>query len=259
MNQVLSILNITISFGINKAVDNFSVDLNQGDFLALLGANGSGKTTILRSIIGFIKPTKGIITLFGTPATTRTYRELIKRIGYVPQTAHVDFRMPISVEEVVSIGRYGKLGMGKRLSPNDKDLIQKSMKEVGILHLSQRPIGHLSGGERQKVQIARVLCQNPDLLLLDEPTANLDLGAQSELIDLLEKIYEQKRISILIVMHDLQNLPRKCNRSIIISEGNKVFDGKLKDIFNIKNLSYIYGPNTDLVLRSLSNSIEGIP
>ena len=95
--------------------------------------------------------------------------------------------------------------------------------------------------------------------MLDEPTANLDLGAQSELIDLLEKIYEQKRISILIVMHDLQNLPRKCNRSIIISEGNKVFDGKLKDIFNIKNLSYIYGPNTDLVLRSLSNSIEGIP
>ena len=259
MNQVLSILNITISFGINKAVDNFSVDLNQGDFLALLGANGSGKTTILRSIIGFIKPTEGIITLFGTPATTRTYREMRKRIGYVPQTAHVDFRMPISVEEVVSIGRYGKLGMGKRLSPNDKDLIQKSMKEVGILHLSQRPIGHLSGGERQKVQIARVLCQNPDLLLLDEPTANLDLGAQSELIDLLEKIYEQKRISILIVMHDLQNLPRKCNRSIIISEGNKVFDGKLKDIFNIKNLSYIYGPNTDLVLRSLSNSIEGIP
>ncbi|MCG2777383.1 MAG: metal ABC transporter ATP-binding protein [Desulfobacterales bacterium] len=259
MNQVLSILNITISFGINKAVDNFSVDLYQGDFLALLGANGSGKTTILRSIIGFIKPTKGIITLFGTPATTRTYKELRKRIGYVPQTAHVDFRMPISVEEVVSIGRYGKLGMGKRLSPNDKDLIQKSMKEVGILHLSQRPIGHLSGGERQKVQIARVLCQNPDLLLLDEPTANLDLGAQSELIDLLEKIYEQKRISILIVMHDLQNLPRKCNRSIIISEGNKVFDGKLKDIFNIKSLSYIYGPNTDLVLRSLSNSIEGIP
>lgn len=259
MNQVLSILNITINFGINKAVDNFSVDLNQGDFLALLGANGSGKTTILRSIIGFIKPTEGIITLFGTPTTTRTYKELRKRIGYVPQTAHVDFRMPISVEEVVSIGRYGKLGMGKRLSPNDKGLIQKSMKEVGILHLSQRPIGHLSGGERQKVQIARVLCQNPDLLLLDEPTANLDLGAQSELIDLLEKIYEQKRISILIVMHDLQNLPRKCNRSIIISEGNKVFDGKLKDIFNIKNLSYIYGPNTDLVLRSLSNSIEGIP
>ena len=259
MNQVLSILNITISFGINKAVDNFSVDLNQGDFLALLGANGSGKTTILRSIIGFIKPTEGIITLFGTPATTRTYKELRKRIGYVPQTAHVDFRMPISVEEVVSIGRCGKVSMGKRLSPNDKDLIQKSMKDAGILHLSQRPIGHLSGGERQKVQIARVLCQNPDLLLLDEPTANLDLGAQSELIDLLEKIYEQKRISILIVMHDLQNLPRKCNRSIIISGGNKVFDGKLKDIFNIKNLSYIYGPNTDLVLRSLSNSIEGIP
>ena len=259
MNQVLSILNITISFGINKAVDNFSVDLNQGDFLALLGANGSGKTTILRSIIGFIKPTEGIITLFGTPATTRTYKEMRKRIGYVPQTAHVDFRMPISVEEVVSIGRCGKVSMGKRLSPNDKDLIQKSMKDAGILHLSQRPIGHLSGGERQKVQIARALCQNPDILLLDEPTANLDLGAQSELIDLLEKIYEHKRMSILIVMHDLQNLPRKCNRSIIISEGSKVFDGKLKDTFNIENLSHIYGPNTDLVLRSLSNSIEGIP
>ncbi|MFH1935920.1 MAG: metal ABC transporter ATP-binding protein [Pseudomonadota bacterium] len=259
MNQILSIYNITISFGINKAVNNFSLDLYQGDFLALLGANGSGKTTILRSIIGFIKPTEGKIKLFGTPATTRTYKELRKRIGYVPQTAHIDFKMPISVEEVVSIGRYGKLGIGKRLSPDDKGLIQKSMKEAGILHLSQRPIGHLSGGERQKVQIARALCQNPDLLLLDEPTANLDLGAQSELIDLLERIYDQKKISILIVMHDLQNLPKKCNRSIIISEGSKVFDGKLKDIFNIENLSHIYGCNTNLVLRNLGDSMEVIP
>lgn len=251
MNEVLSVSHLTVRFAFNTAVNDFSVGLRAGNVVALLGGNGSGKTTILRTILGFIRPTSGNISIFGSPATPRTYKEMRKRIGYVPQSPTIDFRMPMTVEDVVSIGRYGRVGIGRKLSAYDKAIIQQSMQEAGVSHLAQRPIGHLSGGEHRKVQIARALCQQPDLLLLDEPTSNLDLGAQYELLDLLEEVFEQKKITSLIVMHDLQSLPKRCNRAVILSGGQKVFEGNLEGIFTRETLSHIYAHNTERVLCDL--------
>ena len=211
---------------------------------------------MLRTIIGFLHPAGGEIRLFGITATSARSKEPRKRIAYVPQAPVLDFKMPISARDVVSIGRYGRRGIGRRLNKADKAVIQKSIADVGIAHLADRPIGHLSGGEQQKVQIARALCQLPDVLLLDEPTSNLDLGAQRECLDIIGDIYQERRITTVIVMHDLQALPQSCNRAIIMDEGKKVFDGQFEDIFTRENLLHVYKHHTDRVMQELLATMD---
>lgn len=225
--------------------------------MALLGPNGSGKTTILRSIVGFVKPTAGSIVIFGIDATAGIGKGIRKKIGYVPQAHSVDPRAPFCVEDVVAIGRFGTVGLGRRLSPEDRELIQRSLRDTGIAHLSDRPIGHLSGGERQKVQIARALCQTPQVLLLDEPTAHIDLRTQDELIDLLARLDEERGITIVLVMHDVHNLPKQCNRSIILSEGHKIYDGDSSGISPRAILSHLNGPSSEYRVRKASTVDEG--
>jgi ABC-type Mn2+/Zn2+ transport system ATPase subunit len=245
MELILSLKGLTVRYSNSQALTDFSADLYRGDYVALLGPNGSGKTTILRSIVGFVKPTTGSIVIFGTDATGGIGKGIRKDIGYVPQAHSMDPRAPFCVEDVVAIGRFGTVGMGKRLSSEDRELIQRSMKDTGIAHLSGRPIGHLSGGERQKVQIARALCQTPQILLLDEPTAHIDLKTQDELMDLLQKLHEDRGITIVLVMHDIHNLPTQCNRSIIVSEGHKIYDGDARGISPRDILSRLNGARSE--------------
>jgi len=251
MTPVISLKHVFVRLRTRVVIDDFSVQIHAGDFIALIGSNGAGKTTILRTIMGFLHPAGGEISLFGIIAASAHSKEPRKRIAYVPQAPVLDFRMPITVRDVVSIGRYGRRGIGRWLNRDDRNVIRKSIADVGIAHLADRPIGHLSGGEQQKVQIARALCQMPDVLLLDEPTGNLDLGAQHECLDIIGDIYKERRITTVIVMHDLQALPQICNRAVIMDEGRKVFDGQFADVFTRENLSHIYKHRTERVMQKL--------
>lgn len=225
--------------------------------MALLGPNGSGKTTILRSIAGFVKPTAGSIRVFGIDVTNGSGKGIRKKIGYVPQAHSIDPRAPFSVADVVAIGRFGTVGMGRRLSSEDKELIQRSLRDTGMAHLADRPIGHLSGGERQKVQIARALCQTPQVLLLDEPTAHIDVQTQDELMDLFKNLHDEHGITIVLVMHDIHNLPTQCNRSIIMSAGRSVYDGDARGISPRAILSHLNGANSGYGVRRASAVEEG--
>jgi ABC-type cobalamin/Fe3+-siderophores transport system ATPase subunit len=245
MDLILSVKGLTVRYSNSQALTNFSADLYRGDFVVLLGPNGSGKSTILRSFVGFVKPTDGSIMIFGTDATDGIGKRIRKDMGYVPQAHNIDPRAPFRVEDVVAIGRFGTVGIGKRLSSEDRKLIQRSMKDTGITHLSGRPIGHLSGGERQKVQIARALCQTPQILLLDEPTAHIDLRTQDELMELFKRLHEEQGITIVLVMHDIHNLPTQCNRSIIVSEGRKIYDGDAQGISPREILSRLNGARSE--------------
>jgi len=241
MAPIISIKDLTVCYGSNQALTDFSTDLYRGDFVALLGTNGSGKTTILRSIAGFVKPTAGSVRVFGIETTAGIGKGIRKNIGYVPQAHSIDPRAPFSVADVVAIGRFGTVGMGRRLSPKDKELIQRSLRDTGIAHLADRPIGHLSGGERQKVQIARALCQTPQVLLLDEPTAHIDVKTQDELMDLFKNLHDEHGITIVLVMHDIHNLPPQCNRSIILSAGRTVYDDDARGVSPRAILSHLNG------------------
>ena len=249
MREILSLDSIRLRRQNRVVIDNFSLSIRQGDFIALLGSNGSGKTTLLKMIMGFLKPESGTVKLFGKSVSD--FHNLRKRIGYVPQALPIDFKMPMSVREVVAMGRYGLTGIGRRLKGEDHNIIADSLRDVGITQLQDRPIGHLSGGEYQKVQIARALCQTPELLLLDEPTSNLDLGAQRECLDLIICLQDTHNLTTMIVMHDLKSLPSTCNRSIIIDEGQKVFDGPFSDVLTESNMAHVYKNQTPLVLGEL--------
>ena len=257
MDPIIAIKDLTVCYGTNRALTDFSADLYQGDFVALLGPNGCGKTTILRSIAGFVKPTAGSIRLFGNDVTGGIGKGIRKRIGYVPQAHSIDPRAPFSVADVVAIGRFGAAGMGRRLSPEDRALIQRSLKDTGIAHRADRPIGHLSGGERQKVQIARALCQTPQVLLLDEPTAHIDLRTQDELIDLLARLDAERGITIVLVMHDIHILPTQCNRSIILSQGRTVYDGDAQGISPRAILSHLNGARPAQRMQKTATAAEG--
>jgi ABC-type Mn2+/Zn2+ transport system ATPase subunit len=244
MDPIISIRGLTVRYGNTQALTDFSVDLYRGDFVALLGTNGSGKTTVLRSLAGFIRPTAGTIRIFGIDVTGGIGKGIRKRIGYVPQAHSIDLYAPFSVEDVVAIGRFGTAGMGRRLSAEDKEQIQRSLRDTGIAHLAGRPIGYLSGGERQKVQIARALCQTPQILLLDEPTAHIDIRTHDELMDLFKSLHKEQGITIILVMHDIHNLPTQCNRSIILSEGRTVYTGAARRISPRSILSHLNGVRT---------------
>jgi ABC-type Mn2+/Zn2+ transport system ATPase subunit len=232
-----------------KVLDRVSFALRQGEFVALIGANGSGKTTLLRTVLGFLRPMSGVVRLFNAPVGCG--RRARKRIGYVPQSLAIDFKMPMMVRDVVAMGRYGVIGLGRQPGKADRLAVEKALNDVGIANLAPRPIGHLSGGELQKVQIARALCQSPELLLLDEPTSSLDLGAQRECLDLVGRLHKEHRLTTLIVMHDLKSLPPCCTRALILDDARIVFDGPFADAFTEETLLHVYRHQGPAVLREL--------
>ncbi|MBN2451287.1 MAG: ABC transporter ATP-binding protein [Lentisphaeria bacterium] len=250
-DPVASLSRVSVRFGRHPALRDVSLELRPGDFVALAGANGSGKTTILRLLLGFVRPAAGDVRVFGQPVAPGALRALRRRIGYVPQSPAVDVRLPLSVRDVVAIGRCARTGPGRRLGRDDRAAIAASLDAIGIAHLADRPFGHLSGGERQKAQIARALCQEPDLMLLDEPTSSLDLGARCECLDLLARIHRDRALTMLLVMHDIEALPRACTRALVVDRGALVFDADFRGLLRAANLRHIYRQNAPRVLREL--------
>lgn len=260
MNGIVALDRIRLIRHRHLVLDNVSLSIGRGDCLALIGANGSGKTTILRMIMGFLKPVSGTLSLFGE--SPKDFRPFRTRIGYVPQALSVDYKTPISVRDVVSIGRFGIAGPCRRLSGEDHRIVETAIEDVGIAHLADRPIGHLSGGEYQKVQFARAVSQTPDLLLLDEPTSSLDLGAQRDCLDLIVKLHTRHNLTTVIVMHDLKSLPTHCNRAVIIDNAQVAYDGTFSGVFTEKNLAHVYKRQPSVVLRELAAELMtkgGVP
>lgn len=196
-NSILKVKNLTVKYDSVLALENVSLDVKKGDFLAIIGPNGGGKTTFLRSILGLVKKEKGEILLNNKDIEKSRYL-----IGYVPQFSYVDRKFPISVLEVVMTGI---LKPGIHLfftySKKDKELALNKLKMVGIEHLADRQIADLSGGEFQRLLIARALATEPEILFLDEPTASVDPYSREQIYTLLKEL--NKEITIVMVTHDM--------------------------------------------------------
>ncbi|MBM3131823.1 MAG: ABC transporter ATP-binding protein [Chloroflexi bacterium] len=177
-------------------LEGITLSIERNDFLGIIGPNGGGKTTLLKLILGLIHPSQGTVTVFGkSPAKSRS------RIGYVPQHNLFDREFPISVWDVVLMGRFGKVGLFKRYSRDDKARAEEALKTVSMLEYRNHQIGKLSGGEQQRVFIARALVADPDMLLLDEPTAGVDAAHQTEFYEILEGL--RTKMAIVLVSHDI--------------------------------------------------------
>lgn len=239
----IEIDNATVSYREHIALKNISLKIKKGSLTAVVGPNGAGKTTLLTLINGLGSLQSGTVKIFGTTVTAFGWSKIRKEIGYVPQYMNIDVRMPISVYDTVMIGRYGRIGLFRYLKKRDFEIVDKTCRLVGIDKLLEKPIGHLSGGEMQKVSIARALVQEPGILLLDEPTANLDPRAQYEIIDLIEKIYTAEKMTIVFVTHLLNHLPNCCTNALLLKNGHIKAAGAINDVFTEELLSEVYDFN----------------
>jgi zinc transport system ATP-binding protein len=197
------------------ALEDIDLDIQEGSYVGILGPNGAGKSTLLKVILGLVKPSRGAVSVFGEPPERLRARGAI--VGYLPQRPLGNPGFPVSVQDVVLMGRYGRLGLFRRVRREDREAAARSLERVGIGHLARRPVGELSGGEQQRVFIARALCVEPRLLILDEPTVSLDACAQDELYELVNRLKQEMGLTVLMVCHDVGAVSRFVDDVICIN------------------------------------------
>lgn len=236
----ISIQNAVVSYREGVALRGVSLEIEAGEFVGIIGPNGAGKTTLLTIINGLGKLVSGRVVVFGKSVADGRHHELRKQVGYVAQVDNIDPRMPMSVREVVMVGRYGVLGLFRRPGKRDWMIVDEALELVGMSHLANRPIGHLSGGEQQRVSIARCLSQEPRLFLLDEPTASLDWKAQADILELVKRIHDERHLTTLFVTHDLDALPHTCDRVVLMKEGLIFGEGTPDKLISAESLSRLY-------------------
>ncbi len=190
-----------------------------------MGPNGAGKTTILTLVNGLGKLLSGRVSVLGREIGKGCPSALRRQIGYVPQVHNIDPRMPVSVREVVMMGRFGRLGPLRRPAEADRRVVAGMLHMVGMTHLADRPIGHLSGGEQQRVAIARALAQEPEILLLDEPTSGLDRRSRSAIMEMIRTIHRARGLTTLMVTHAHRTAAAMCDRVVLMKEGRIWSDG----------------------------------
>ncbi|NJN73471.1 MAG: metal ABC transporter ATP-binding protein [Limnothrix sp. RL_2_0] len=196
MDTDISLQHIWAGYPKTPVLEDINLSVKSQDFIGLIGPNGGGKTTLLKVLLGLITPQQGRVEILGRPvAQGRKY------IGYVPQLLELDRNFPIQVKDVVNMGRLGKRKLFHRYNQKDREIVRRSLDQVGMSDLEDRPIGDLSGGERQRVYIARALASEPKILLLDEPTANVDSRIRNSIYELLQKL--NKYMTIVMISHDI--------------------------------------------------------
>jgi len=254
-STVINIENAVVSYREDIALRGVSLKVKSEEFVGIIGPNGAGKTTLLTIVNGLGKLLHGGISVLGHYLTPGNGHSLRKKVGYVAQVQNIDPRMPMNVREVVMIGRYGLLGLLRRPGKHDWKIVDEMLELVGMSHLAQRPIGHLSGGEQQRVAIARCLAQEPELFLLDEPTASLDWKAQGEIMELVKQIHDSRHLTTLFVTHDLRCLPVACDRVVLMKEGLIWGEGAPDELLTDANLSQLYDMPISAVAKKRREAI----
>ncbi len=236
-SPIIRLENVTVRYHNIAVLESINIDINTGDFLAVLGPNGGGKTTLLKVILGLIEPDEGSIRIFGDPvAELNKHRQ---NIGYVPQISSADQNFPAKVKDVVMMGRYGKIGLFKRPGRIDKKAVESAMERIKILDIADVPVSRLSGGQRQRVFLARALATEPEILILDEPTTGVDSMTSESLYELLHELHD-KNITILIVSHDIGVVASHVT-SITCLNKKMVAHGRPDEVVSSKELTEMYG------------------
>jgi zinc transport system ATP-binding protein len=213
---------LSFSYGQGPPVlSNVDLAIERGQFVAIAGPNGGGKTTLLRLVLGIERPTTGKALLFGEPAHRFSRPEAI---GYLAQRAQLGVSAPATVREVVAAGRLPRVGLLGRAGHEDRELIEQSIERVGLRSVAHRPLARLSGGQQQRAFIAKALATEPELLVLDEPTTGVDVEAQEAFAALLDRLHRELGVTILYVSHEFGAVERFVER-IVLVRGGVIFDG----------------------------------
>jgi iron complex transport system ATP-binding protein len=237
-------ITFTYASASQAALEEISFDIFPGSVTTILGPNGAGKTTLLHLLLGIIRPASGSILLNGNPIQQYTRHELSQQIGLVPQSEYVPF--DYSVLEYVVLGRAPYLGPLELPGENDIYIARDKMEEVGISHLENRAIPELSGGELQLVLLARALCQQPSILLLDEPTSHLDLANRNITLRILNKL-RSSGTTIIFSTHDPEAAALIADHLVLMRAGHVLDSGSLDHVFTSETLSQVYGTPVEVI------------
>lgn len=238
-NIIIQFSNATISYTERIALEDINLDIHQGEFIGIIGPNGSGKTTLLKAILGLLCPNKGSVQIFDCACHKLRCRHKAK-IGYIPQKGEIDPNFPVTVRETVMMGRYSSLGLFKRPSGRDMEIVLNALREVGMEEYLDSPLGHLSGGEQQRVLIARALAQQPEVLLMDEPTTGIDTPTQHNMIKLISYLHKNLNLTVLLVTHDINMISPYVDRLALLKVRLYAI-GPPADVLRDKTLTDIYG------------------
>jgi len=232
---------------------NLTFAIPKGLFFIVIGPNGSGKTTLLKTLAGVERLQEGRIEISGAALGSYSRRALARQIALVPQTVQIDF--PFTVLEVILMGRAPHLGMLGLEQPQDLEVARQAMTFMEVDGLANRQLDQLSGGERQRVFIARALCQDPRIILLDEPTASLDIGHQILVMDLMQKLKQDRAITVVMVSHDINLAAMYGDRLLLLQEGRILAAGRPEQVLTFETLEQAYG----CAVLVDENPLGGIP
>ncbi|TAK08985.1 MAG: metal ABC transporter ATP-binding protein [Candidatus Manganitrophaceae bacterium] len=247
VHPIIHFAHATFAFANRVALEEITLDIKEGEFAGIIGPNGSGKTTFLKAILGLVHPVSGSVQIFDCECHALRC-EHRARIGYLPQKEMIDPHYPITAWEVVMMGRYAAIGLFRRPSKADREIVLESLQAVGVAPLKELPFGSLSGGQQQRVLIARALAQRPQILLLDEPTTGIDATAQHHLIDLIRRLHQDYGLTIVFVTHDI-NIISPVVDSLVLLKTRLYGKGPPHEILKQEILSRVYGKEIILAER----------
>lgn len=233
--MLLRVLGVSFSYGEASVLEEADLTVESGQIVGIIGPNGAGKTTLLRLVSGYLKPRLGRLLLEDQDLSRLTSRELARKVAVVPQQAPSEFEF--TVADVVRMGRNPHLGLLQPLSAEDESVVASALERTGLAALRDRPFTQLSGGERQRVLVARAIAQQPRLLLMDEPTAHLDLHFQIVTMRLVRSL----GVAALTVMHDLNLAAAFCDRMVMMKAGKIVASGTVEELMTPDRIHEVFG------------------
>lgn len=235
--NIIEIKNLNFSYGDKSIIKDVSFNIHRGDYIGIIGPNGGGKTTLVKLILGLLKPDSGSVSLFGEPCAK--FKNWPK-IGYVAQkVTNFDSKFPATVNEVVSMGRFSQRGLLKSLNKTDKSQVSQALQEVEMSEYKNRLIGNLSGGQQQRVFIARALAQQPEIIFLDEPTSGVDLASQEKFYELLKKLNSKLNITLVLISHDIDAITKEVTEIVCINQ-SLIFYGLAKEFLKEEHSEKLY-------------------
>lgn len=243
MTYPISVQGLSVSYDKKRVLTNVYLNVEEGKVIGVLGPNGAGKSTLFKAILGLIDQNSGVIKIFG-----KDISESRRRIAYVPQRDEVDWTFPATVKDVVLMGRYPAKSLWQRMDATDHKKAAEAMEELSITDLASRQIGALSGGQQQRVFLARALCQEADILLLDEPFVGVDITTEEHIIRVLRKLSNEKK-TLLVVHHDLATVKAYFDQVILINQ-RIVAHGDTETTFIGDNIAKTYAAQHTILLEA---------
>lgn len=257
MYALLQAADVTFGYRATPVLQGISVEVGRGDFLGVLGPNGSGKTTLLKVLAGMLRPDRGDVRLDGQALSRLPRRETARHLAVVPQETHLAFEY--TVLEMVLMGRHPHLGTFQLEGPEDVAVARNALAATGTLELDDRPFSTLSGGEKQRVIIASALAQSAELLLLDEPTASLDLRYQLEIGSLLVRLNHERNVTIVLSTHDLNFAASVCRTLVMVRRGRVLATGETRSVLTREAIARLYDVEADVGFHEQAGHLTVVP